>query len=102
MADFLNVIVMNEFVQDTDEKLFFGPHECVDCDGCIFCQPQDVVWAEPRKTDMFELLVRLGAFKSKGQARKSWDKSGKEIPEGWSEFFVGKKKRHLCIWNPAE
>jgi len=26
----------------------------------------------------------------------------KDIPDGWSEFFVGKKKRHLCIWNPTE
>lgn len=102
MADFLNVIVINEFVQNTDEEFLFGPHKHTEeCMGCIFCQPQDVIWAEPKQTDMFDLLVRLGAFKSKSQARKNWQ-HGKDIPNGWSEFFVGKKKRHLSIWNPTE
>jgi len=47
--------------------------------------PQDVIWAEPSETDMFDLLVRLGAFKSKGQARKCWNMSDKNIPNNTGE-----------------
>ena len=51
------------------------------------------------EVDMFDLLVMLGAFSSKGQAKKNW-KGVKDIPFGWSEFIIGKLKRQLCIWNP--
>jgi hypothetical protein len=85
---FLNVIISNEFIQEWDRNSLFPDDE-------------DVVILRPgHGKDMFDLLLILGAFNSKSQARKSWTKTGKEIPLGWSEFWVGSKKRQLCIWNP--
>lgn len=88
MADFLNIIIRTSSVQEGDRELLFPDDEMVH----IFDQEQK---------DIFDLLIILGAFPSKSQARKNWN-GPKEIPEGWSEFFVGKLKRHLCIWNPSE
>jgi hypothetical protein len=82
----LNVIVDNGSILPSDKEILF--------------EEEDVIVVPP-DTTMFDLLVMLGSFPSKSQARKNW-KAGGEIPIGWSEFFVGKKKRHLCIWNPSE
>lgn len=42
-----------------------------------------------------DLLVSLGIFPSKGQARKNgWDK---DIPEGWTDITIGKLKHRICI-----
>lgn len=97
--DFLNVIVDNGNVRESDEIALFGPikHECK---GCWYCREEDVLWVDTSVT-IFDLLIRLGAFKSKSQARKNW-KHGNNIPPGWSEFKIGKIRRHLCIWNPTE
>ena len=86
--DFLNVIVSNNFVRETDKDLLFPKNE-------------KVIFINPRKTDIFDLLVKLGSFPSRGQAKKNW-KQCEDLPSGWNEFLVGKKKRHLCIWNPTQ
>lgn len=96
--DFLNVIVENGNIQDGDEELLFGPMEH-ECSGCSFCRKQDVMRVLP-STNMIDLLMEIGAFKSRGQAKKNW-KNSIDIPSGWSEFFIGKVKRHLCIWKPS-
>ncbi len=86
--NFLNVIVESDHVLDTDR-------------GSLFPDSEDVLIIRPgNNKDMFDLLVLLGAFPSRSQARKNW-KGTQAIPEGWSEFFVGKKKRHLCCWRPS-
>jgi len=82
----LNVIVDNGNVLPTDKERLFGDEEVV---------------VVSEDTTMFDLLVMLGSFSSKSQARKNWT-AGAKIPDGWSEFFVGKLKRHLCIWNPSK
>lgn len=49
---------------------------------------------------MAHLLVRLGKFKSVGEAKRNgWDKP---VPFGWTEISIGKNqnKVHLFIWNP--
>ncbi len=61
---------------------------------------EEVEVVNPNSVDMFDLLVRLGVFASKGQARKNWTKTGAEIPPGFNHFIVGKLRRELCIWNP--
>lgn len=83
--DFLNVIIDNGNVRESDRDDIFPADEEVNL--------------LPPETDIFDLLVMLGAFPSKTQARKNW-KHG-PIPDGWSEFYVGKLRRHLCIWNPS-
>lgn len=49
--------------------------------------------------DMFDLLVEIGAFKSKSDARKNWKKSDQNIEDGLSTFLVGSKKIPLFIWK---
>tara|TARA_Y100000310_G_C20593346_1_gene769240 strand:- start:1178 stop:1357 length:180 start_codon:yes stop_codon:yes gene_type:complete len=56
----------------------------------------------PEGTDIFDLLVNIGLFPSKSQARKNW-KREKEIPAGFSDFpNLGKKKLRMTILNPIE
>jgi hypothetical protein len=99
---FLNVIVQSANVQETDVDLIFGPHNCQDCRGCDFCRSEEVFFM-PQETDMYDLLVKLGAFPSKSQARRVWTKTGKDIPAGFSHFErIGKLRRVLTIWNPTE
>ena len=90
MANFLNVIIDTGHVQDTDREHLFPDEEKV------LVIRQD----NPKVKTIFDLLLILGAFKSKSQARKNW-KHG-DIQPGWNEWFVGKKKRHLCTWAPSQ
>lgn len=81
-----NVIVKNEFVVGDEADLFFGGER---------------IFTIPPTFDMFELLVACGVFSSKGQARKNWKLSGKDIPDGFSDFInVGKQKVRITILNP--
>ena len=87
--NFLNVVVSNEYVQEYDRNTLFPDNEDV-----------LVLWPGHKK-DIYDLLIIIGAFPSKSQARKNW-KGPSYIPTGWNEFWVAKAKRHLCIWNPSE
>ena len=87
--DFLNIIVESEHVRDEDRVALFPDDEVVH------------ILRDGHGKDMFDLLIILGAFSSKSQAKKNWKNTKATIPSGWSEFFVGKKKRWLCIWNPT-
>jgi hypothetical protein len=84
--DYLNIIVKSKYVLDSDKETIFGS--------------EDVVFTDS-DTDIFDLLVLIGSFKSKTQAKKNWN-GPKEIPYGFSEFCIGKIKRHLTIWNTVE
>jgi len=84
--DFLNAVIDNGNVWPSD------------CDS-LFPTNEEVLFFSS-DTDIFDLLILIGAFPSRSQARKNW-KHG-SLQSGWSEFFVGKIKRHLCIWNPLE
>ena len=96
--DYLNVVIENENFKEEDIELLFGKN-CSSCSGCVYCRDEEV--KRIKNISIFDLLVELGAFISKGQARKNW-KGPSKIPDGWSEFIVGKLKRKLCIWNPKE
>jgi hypothetical protein len=88
--NFLNVIIANGNVWPSDRDTLFPKDEDVHIFGS--------------ETDIFTLLIKLNSFPSRSQAKKNWkrhDRTGK-LHTGWSEFFVGKLKRHLCIWNPGE
>lgn len=78
---FLNVIVESASLRDSDAE-YFGD------------EPAMLV---PEGTDMLQLLVELGSFPSRGQARKNW-KGPVEIPPGWTETKIG--KRWLFVLNP--
>lgn len=83
----LNVVVDNGYVCDGDRDALFP-------DG------EEVLVVSPL-TDIWRLLLMLGAFPSRSQARKNWTGST-TVPDGWSEFCVGKRRRFLYIWNPTE
>lgn len=76
-----NIIVETENFRESDILLFFGEEN-----------PPNLIRI-PESFDMWDLLVELSLFPSKGQARKD-GKWGKflEIPNGWSEFSFGKKR----------
>jgi len=88
MADFLNIIILNGNVHPSDAPNLFPKGEAIEA-------------FKPDEVDIFDLLIKIGAFPSKGQARKNWN-GPKVIPNGWSHFVVGKLRRDLCIWNPTE
>lgn len=97
--EYLNIIVKNEYYLPQDKKSFFGPHEHV-CKGCMYCRDEEVIEIDPEEKDMYDLLVMLGSFSSRSQAKKNWKQS--EILPGYSEYYIGKLKRRLCILNPIK
>ena len=56
----------------------------------------------PVFTDMFSILVEAGIFPSRGQARKNWNKTGKDVPAGLTDIEkIGKMNTRITIWNPT-
>ena|ERR1700756_5418733 len=77
------------------------PHLDINDRNELFGVEDDVIFINPNEEDMYDLIVQLGVFPSKGQARKNWKKTNQIIPNGWSEFVVAKHPpRFLYIWNP--
>lgn len=83
-------IILNDNWDGSLEKLLMAPE----------WDSEVTLKLEPGKCDMFDLLVICGAFTSKGQARKNWRHTGQDIPKGFNEFVVGKKRVPLTVWNP--
>lgn len=80
----MNIIVKNNFVQESDKEILFGDEE--------------VTYIEPGIL-LPNMCVQLGLFKSTSQARNS-GRTG-EIPQGWTAM-KGNKKTPIWIWNPSE
>lgn len=83
----VNIIVWNDHVQPGDKASLF--------------LDEPVIHIEPGEMDVIDLLVAMGVFPSRGQARKNW-RGPQEIPSGFSDFEgIGKMRRRLTIWNPS-
>ena len=55
----------------------------------------------PNDWDMFDILVETGLFRSKSEARKNWKRTGKDIPEGFTDLEnLGKLNHRITIFNP--
>mgnify|MGYP003345196064 CR=1 FL=1 len=54
------------------------------------------------ESDMFDILILSGVFKSKSQAKQNWTKTDKEIEHGLCSFVVGKKKMSISVFKPCE
>ena len=80
----IDIIIDNEHARRSDAELFFSQ------------SPDEVIWLEEKK-DMWDILVMSGIFSSRSQARK--DGRAQEIPLGWTDVRMGKKKRRFCILN---
>ena len=83
-----------------------NPHHDKKMEEALFRKTDDDLFyyfVEEPGFDMFDILVRIGMFPSKNQARKNWKRTDKEIPAGWSEFKnCGKLNHTIYIWNPIE
>lgn len=86
----MNVIIKSSTWHEGDIPTLFG-----DIDGS---NVGDVVFAE--STDLASLMVELGVYKSKSEARRVGRKG--PVPEGWSDAFKASKKVRMWIWNPTE
>jgi hypothetical protein len=86
VMQYINVMVANGYLQYEDRFRLFPENEAV-------------VTISPL-TNLQMLLVELGAFESKGQAKKNF--KHQVIQDGWSHYVIGKMRRELCIWNPTE
>lgn len=95
MSQEINIVVKNEFYSEELDhniiNLLFGPLK--EDEGIIFVGPE---------TTIPDLLVRFEFFKSKGDVKRNWNKTGATIPPGFSDFVIGKLRRRLTIWNPIE
>jgi hypothetical protein len=81
-----NYVIDNGHVEDDDIEMLFGE--------------EDVELLDPT-VDMLDVLVRAKVFPSKGRARKNGWQGREDIPPGWTEFTIGKRKHKIFIWNPA-
>lgn len=79
-----NILINNEFVVGDEADLFFQA-------------PID--WIADKDTDMWTILVFIGAFKSRSDAKRNGFE--RTIPDGWTELKVGKFKVHVCILKPT-
>lgn len=87
MADH-TFIVKNNFARDDDRQLFFPDDE-----PAILLAP----------VEMADIMVQVGIFPSKGQARKNGYGGEKAvIPPGYTELTVGKLKHKVFIFCPTE
>lgn len=80
-----NFFIMKNGLQfDTDKELFFNTQD---------------VSIIPSESTILDVLVTLGVFPSKGQAKKNW-KGEVRIPEGFSAIEgIGKLKINVFILN---
>lgn len=88
----INIIIDNGNATADDERLFFA-----DNNG----DTPNIFWL-PAETNMLDILVQAGIFSSKGQAKKNGWKDRVEIPDGFSEFIVGKLKHMITILKASE
>lgn len=78
-----NIIIDNQYLQSNDKEILFG---------------EELVYLT-KTTDLPQLLVELGIYKSKSEARKA-NRIG-NIAEGWTHNFKASKKNYIYIWNPT-
>jgi len=78
-----NFIVKNGFELEGDKELFFQG------------EPVEFI---PNEWKMADLLVHVGVFKSKSQARQNWRKTGEAIPDGFTDLKkIGKLNNRITI-----
>lgn len=95
MAEFN--IIGKQFDPLVDLKLFYTDEEIANETFDVPLTP-----IEDSDTTLAHLLVRLGKFKSNGEAKKNgWNRP---IPMGWSHFTIGKgsNRDDFWIWNPEQ
>ena len=55
----------------------------------------------PNDSDMYDVLVAGGFFKSKGDAKKNWQRTGRDIELGFNSWVIGRVPKALFVFKPA-
>jgi len=93
MGKEFNFVIDNENFLDNEDLIesLFGLNET------------ETVQIVPSTFDVFDMLVDAGLFRSKSEARKNWKRTGKDVPEGFTDIKdIGKLHKRLTIWNPKK
>lgn len=93
MGQEFNFVIDNENLKPNDDLI----------KGLFDLKSDDSMRIVPMELDfdMFDILVEIGLFRSKSEARKNWKRTGKNIPEGFTDIKnIGKLHHRLTIWNP--
>jgi hypothetical protein len=88
----------------TEVNIIVADHPLTDEEKCyleIFHPEDDIIFIGSN-LDMYDILLKFGFFKSKNDARKNWKQTGKDVPLGFNDFRIGKRKRLLSIFNPIK
>ena len=83
-----------------DKNFIVNKEGLVGDEQVLFFDGEPVEFVDPG-ANMIDIVVSIGLFPSRGQARKNW-KHETEIPEGFSQFVVGKLKNKITILNLRE
>ncbi len=84
MARDINILIGDWTERDKD--VIFGPIE-----------PQDEFFEFEKSTRWPQIMLDVGLFSSKGNARKNgWDKN---VQSGFSMFSFGKLKHLVTVWK---
>lgn len=80
-----NIVIDTTYIKESDISLFFGKENVIHL---------------PEGVDMYDILVEFSIFSSKSDAKKNWNRTGKEIPFGFSDFEkIGKFNHRITILN---
>ena len=86
----LNIVVQNPAWCPRLEQLLF--HD----------EPVNRISPDSKAFDLFDLLVMLDIFPSRGQAKKGWNKpGGPGFPPGFHDWFIGKRRVRITTWVPV-
>ena len=86
-----NFVIKNEHWDQRMEDLLFQAAE----------GPKDPITYIQDDTDMFNLLVTMGVFTSRGECRRNWKKTAQRIPDGFTFLQkLGKKNVQFAVWRP--
>ena len=62
---------------------------------------KEAVFVVDEKTDMYDLLVTIGVYSSKKQAKRCWRQTGRPIPYGLNTFQINERaEEKLRIFFP--
>ena len=93
----MNYIIQNSKHEPGDPELIFGIHKVVD-NKFVLVGVEEVEYIDA--VDMEDLCVKLGAYTSRGEARRA-GRTG-PIPPGYSEKLKLSKHKIIFLWNPQK
>ncbi|MHA2274844.1 MAG: hypothetical protein ACXAC2_03720 [Candidatus Kariarchaeaceae archaeon] len=86
----INIIVMNDHFEDNKHLI------------PLLFEDWDIIHYVNTDINMYDILVKYEFFSSNGDCKRKWNKTGRDIPNGYTDIIqIGKFNRNLTIWNPV-